>query len=47
VETAKANGHEPYEYLLTIFTQLPAAKKLEDVEALLPFNLKIAGCLQP
>ena len=40
VETAKANGHEPYAYLLTVFTKLPAAKTLEDVEALLPFNLK-------
>jgi len=40
VETAKANGHEPYAYLLTVFTKLPAAKTLEDIEALLPFNLK-------
>ena len=40
VETAKANGHEPYAYLLTVFTNLPAAKTLEDIEALLPFNLK-------
>lgn len=40
VETAKANGHEPYAYLLSVFTKLPAAKTLEDIEALLPFNLK-------
>ena len=40
VGTAKANGHEPYAYLLTVFTKLPAAKTLEDIEALLPFNLK-------
>ena len=39
-ETAKANGHERYAYLLTVFTKLPAAKTLEDIEALLPFNLK-------
>ena len=44
VETAKANGHEPYAYLLTVFTKLPAAKTLEDIEALLPCNLKpVAG----
>jgi len=36
----KANGHEPYAYLLTVFSKLPAAKTLEDIEALLPFNLK-------
>ena len=40
VDTTKANGHEPYAYLLTVFTKLPAAKTLEDIEALLPFNLK-------
>ena len=40
VETAKANGHEPYAYLLTVFTKLPVAKTLEDIQALLPFNLK-------
>ena len=40
VESARANRHEPYAYLLTVFTRLPAAKTLEDIEALLPFNLK-------
>ena len=40
VETAKANGHEPYAYLLTVLTKLPAARTLEEIEALLPFNLK-------
>jgi len=30
VETAKANGHEPYAYLLSVFTKLPAAKTLEN-----------------
>ena len=40
VERAKANGHEPYVYLLTVFTKLAAANTLKDIEALLPFNLK-------
>ena len=38
VETAKANGLEPYAYLKLILTELPAAKTLEDIERLLPFN---------
>ena len=40
VETAKANGHEPYGYIKQVLTELPAAKTLEDIEALLPFNLQ-------
>jgi len=39
VETAKANGLEPFAYLRHIFTMLPQAKTLEDVEALLPWNV--------
>ena len=38
VETAKANGLEPLAYLRHIFTMLPQAKTLEDIEALLPWN---------
>ncbi len=38
VETAKANGLEPYAYLKLVLTELPAAKTLEDIERLLPFN---------
>lgn len=37
LETAKANGREPYEYLCEILPKLPYAQKLEDFEALLPF----------
>jgi transposase len=37
--TAKANGHEPYRYLCHVFKELPAADSVEDVEALLPFNI--------
>ena len=40
VETAKANGHEPYAYIKQVLTELPAAQTLEDIEALLPFNLQ-------
>lgn len=36
IETAKANGIEPYAYLRHIFEELPKAKTLEDIEALLP-----------
>ncbi len=36
VETAKANGLEPYHYLNYLFTHLPAAKDREEVIALLP-----------
>ena len=42
VETAKANGHEPYAYIRQVLTELPAAKTLEEVETLLPFNLQSA-----
>ncbi len=36
IETAKANGIEPYAYLKMIFTELPQANSLEEIEALLP-----------
>ncbi len=42
IETAKANGIEPYRYLRKIFTELPKANSLEDIEALLPFEQKPA-----
>ena len=38
VETAKANGLEPYACLHEVLTELPAAKTVEDIERLLPFN---------
>lgn len=40
IETAKANGIEPSVYLATVFTRLPNANTLDDIEALLPWNLK-------
>jgi transposase len=39
VETAKANGLEPFAYLRHIFTMLPQAKTLKDIEVLLPWNV--------
>ena len=38
IETAKANGIEPYAYLKMVFTTLPKANSLEDIEALLPLK---------
>jgi transposase len=38
IETAKANGLEPYGYLRRIFTELPQAKTLEQIEKLLPWT---------
>ena len=39
LQTAKANGHEPYAWLRHVMRKLPAAKTLEEFEALLPWNL--------
>jgi len=39
IETAKANGLEPYAYLRYLFTELPKAKTVDAIEALLPGNL--------
>jgi transposase len=41
IETAKANGVEPYVYLRHVFAALPAATTLADVEALLPWNIAL------
>jgi transposase len=37
IETAKANGLEPYAYLVKLFTELPYAKNADDLQRLLPF----------
>lgn len=39
IETAKANKLEPYLYLRFIFDRLPLASTMEDMQALLPWNL--------
>ena len=40
IETAKANGLEPYAYLRYLFTHLPVADSVEDFEALLPGSIE-------
>ena len=46
IECAKANGIEPYAYLRHVFTELPKAQSLAEVEALLPTRLD-PGALAP
>ncbi len=36
IETAKANGLEPYAYLRHVFAELPKADTVDAIEALLP-----------
>lgn len=38
VETAKANNVNAYEYLRLVFTHLPNANSIEQIEQLLPWN---------
>lgn len=45
VQTAKANGLEPYAWLRRVLRDLPAAKTVEAIEALLPWNLRIPDIL--
>jgi hypothetical protein len=40
IETAKANGLEPYGYLRRLFQELPKAESLETIEALLPWHFQ-------
>ena len=40
VETAQANGWDPWRYLKALFTALPAATTVDHVEALLPWNIQ-------
>ena len=39
IETAKANGLNPYLYLLHVFTTLPKTQSTDDIRQLLPHNL--------
>ena len=39
IETARAKGHNPHQYLTVLLTVLPAAETQEQIEALLPWNL--------
>lgn len=45
IETAKANGLEPYSFLRYIFKALPLATSPEDYLALLPWSLTQAQVL--
>jgi transposase len=46
IETAKANGIEPWRYLNHLFELLPAATTPDQIEALLPQNIR-AETLRP
>jgi transposase len=39
IETAKANGLEPHAYLRHVFTELPTASSVDDIERLLPMRI--------
>jgi transposase len=39
IETTKANGVEPYRYLRHVFTELPKARRSEEIERLLPHRV--------
>jgi transposase len=41
IETAKANGLEPYAYLRRVFQELPKAETLAEVELLLPHRIEL------
>jgi transposase len=43
IETAKANGLEPGAYLKELLEKLPLAKSVEDIEALLPWVVKLTS----
>ena len=47
IETARANGLEPYTYLCRVFTHLPHAQSLADFEALLPWQLSQSDLITP
>ena len=40
IETAKANGLEPYAYFKQVLTALPYADTVDEIENLLPWNIK-------
>lgn len=40
IETAKANGLIPYDYLVKLFEELPQKQSTDDLDDLLPRNVK-------
>ena len=47
IETVKTNGLEPFGYLKHVFTELPKATCVEDIEALLPFKSEPKSNAEP
>jgi hypothetical protein len=41
IETAKANGLEPYDYLRQVLQYIGAAETVEEIEALLPWRIRL------
>jgi len=41
IETAKANGLEPYAYLKQVFTEMPNVVDYDDVDLLMPDKIKM------
>jgi transposase len=41
IETAKANGLIPYDYLVRLFEELPKRKENDGIDDLLPWNIKL------
>ena len=41
IETAKANGLEPFKYLRHVLKHIAAAETVEDIESLLPWNVNL------
>ncbi len=41
LRTAITNGLEPYQYLKTLFDEIPKCKTVEDYESLLPWNVQL------
>ena len=46
IETAKASGLEPFTYLRHLYTHMPAAVTVEQIEALLPWNVDRSQVVQ-
>jgi transposase len=40
IETAKANDIDPFKYILHLCKHIASAQTVEDIEALLPWNVK-------
>lgn len=42
VQTAKANGLDPYKYLYHVFERMPYMRNAKEVESLLPWNVRLS-----